>query len=138
MTSSRTALQRQSRVSQPWRCAHQQSPVVHSTPTWPLQRRGPPLTSHLFGSTRLRRRILRGRQFKTPCTTAAFGGITFLLPPPAGVSLEKIQGKLWYSVQAVLKVVSAPVRVRERGARCFAGRFTSGRRWKRLQRFLKD
>ena len=38
--------------------------------------------------------ILRGHQFNTPCTTAASGGITCLLPPPAGGSLKQDWGKV--------------------------------------------
>ena len=44
-----------SRVSHPWRCAHQQPPVAYSSPAQPLQRRGPPSTSQLFGSARPKR-----------------------------------------------------------------------------------
>ena len=51
MTSwSRTALRCQSRVSQPWECAHQQPPGAYFPPTKPLQRRGLLFTSYLFGS----------------------------------------------------------------------------------------
>ena len=52
-----TALRRQSHVSHPWRCAHQQPPMAYSPPVQPLHRRGPPLTSHLFGSVRPKRLI---------------------------------------------------------------------------------
>ena len=41
--------------SDPWRCTHQQSPVTYSPPAQPLLRRGPPSTSHLFGSARPKR-----------------------------------------------------------------------------------
>ena len=40
--------------------------------------------------------------------------------------LKQNQGKTECSIQAVLKVVSAPARFWERGARCFVGRFTLG------------
>ena len=56
---SRTALRRPSRVSHPWRCAQHQPPVAYSPPATPLQQRRPPSTSHFFGSTRPRIRILR-------------------------------------------------------------------------------
>ena len=44
------ALRRPSRVSHPWRCAHQQPPVAYSSPAKPLQQRRPLSTSCLFGS----------------------------------------------------------------------------------------
>ena len=94
--------------SHSWRCAHQQLPVAYSPPAKPLQRRGSPFISRVFGSAQPKRRILRGRQFNTPCTTAVSGGTSFLLPPSGGLYKQN-QGKLWYSIQAVLKVVSAPV-----------------------------
>ena len=67
-----------------------------------------PFISRVFGSAQSKRRILRGRQFNTPCTTAVSGGTSFL-PSPSGGLNKQNQGKLWYSIQAVLKVVSAPV-----------------------------
>ena len=46
MTSwSRTALRRQSRVSHPWRCAHQQLPVAYLPYAKPLQRKTQSFTS---------------------------------------------------------------------------------------------
>ena len=75
MTSwSRTVLRRQSRVSHPWRWAHQQPPVAFSPPAKLLQRRGLHFTSRVFGSAQPRRRILRGCQLNTPRTTAVSGG----------------------------------------------------------------
>ena len=41
------------------------------------------------------------------------GGTSFVSPPGAGL-YKKNQGKLWYSIQAVLKAVSAPARFWER------------------------
>ena len=83
------------------------------------QRRGPPLTSHLFGFTRPGRRILRRHQFNTPRTTAASGGITCLLPPLAGGSLKQSRRKIGCSILTVLRVVSTPARFWECGKRCF-------------------
>ena len=42
--------------------------------TGPLQRRGSPFISRVFGSAQPRRRILRGRQSNTPYTTTAVSG----------------------------------------------------------------
>ena len=50
------------------------------------------------------------------------GRITSLLPPLAGGSLRQSHSKIVCSIQAVLKVVSAPARFWERGARCFVVR----------------
>ena len=85
----------------------------------------PLLTSHLFGPTRPRRRIRRkqiyGLQLHPPgMTTAVSGEINCLLPPPVGGSWRQNPGKIGRSmIQAVPKVVSAPARLWERGARCF-------------------
>ena len=43
-----TALRRQSRVPLPWRCTHQQPPVVYSPPAQPLQRCGPSFLNRFF------------------------------------------------------------------------------------------
>ena len=59
-------------------------------------------------------------QFHPPGTTAASGNC--LLPPPAGELLKQNLDKIGRSIQAVLKIVCAPVRFWERGARCFAAR----------------
>ena len=40
----------------------------------------------------------------------------------------KTKSRYWCSILAVLQVVYAPVRFWERGARCFVGRFSFGRR----------
>ena len=76
--------------------------------------------------TRPRRRIQRrqsyGFQFHPPGTTAVFGEINYLLPPPAGGLSRQNRCKIGRSIQAVLKVVSAPARVWDRGARCFVVR----------------
>ena len=100
---SRTALRCLSRVSRPWRCAHQQPPVAYSPPAKPLQRRGPPSTSHLSESTRPSRRILEGRQLNPPRTTAISGKITCLLPPPAGGPLKQNRAKIIRLILAVLR-----------------------------------
>ena len=71
---STTMLQRQSRVSHPWKCAHQQPPVAYVPPAKPLQRQGSPITSRIFGSSQPRRRIIRGHKFNTPRTTKVSGG----------------------------------------------------------------
>ena len=63
-------------------------------------------------------------QLHPPGTTAASGKMTCLLPP--GGSLRQNQGKTGCSIQAVLKIVSAPARFWECGARYFVGRFTLG------------
>ena len=55
-------------------------------------------------------------------TTAVPGEINCLLSPPAGGSLSQNPGKIEPSIQAVLKVVSAPSRSWERGTRCFVVR----------------
>ena len=57
---------------------------------------------------------------------SGFREINCLLPPPAGGSSRQNRGKIGCSIQAVLKVVSAPARFWERGARCFVGRFALG------------
>ena len=98
-----------------------QPPVGYFPPAWPLQRRRLPSTSQLFCSTRLRRRILRGHQFNTPCTSAV-SGWNQLPAPPGGGSYKHNQGKIWYLIQPALKVVSASACVWERGARWFVGR----------------
>ena len=118
---SRTALRCQSHVSHPWRCAYQKSPVAYFPTAKPLQRRGPPSTSHLFGSTRPRRRILRRRQFKTPHTIAPSGGITCVLPLSTGGTLKQNRGKTGCPILAVLQVVSAPACFSECDTRCFVG-----------------
>ena len=119
---SRTALRRPSRVYHPWGCAQQQPLVTYFRPAKPLRQRRSPSTSHLFGSTRLRRRIQRrqiyGLQFHPPGTIAVSGEINCLLPPPAGESLRQNSNKIGRSIEAVLKVVSAPARYWDRGARC--------------------
>ena len=61
-----------------------------------------------------------GLHFHPPGTTAASGNC--LLPNPAGRLLKQNLEKLKRWVQAVLKVVSAPARFWERGARCFVVR----------------
>ena len=67
--------------------------------------------------------VLKGLQFHPPGTTAvSTGRITCLLPPPAGGSSRQNLGKIICSIQAVLKVVSAPARFWIRGARCFVVR----------------
>ena len=48
--------------------------------------------------------------------------INCLLPLPAGGSLRQNPGKIGRLIQVVLKVVSAPARFWERGARCFVVR----------------
>ena len=55
-------------------------------------------------------------------TTAVSGEINCLLPPPAGGSLRQNLGKIGRSIQVVLKVISAPACLWERGARCFVVR----------------
>ena len=111
----------------PWRCAQQQPPVAYFPPAKPLQWRRPPSTTRLFGSARPKRRILKGLQLRPPGTTISVSGeINCLLHPPAGGSSRQNQDKIGCSTQAVLKVVSSPVRFWERGARCFVGRFMLG------------
>ena len=66
-------------------------------------------------------------QLYPPRTTVVSGEITCLLPPSAGGSLTHNRGKIGCSIQAVLKVVSAPARLWERSARCFVGRLCVGR-----------
>ena len=121
---SRTALRRPSRVFHPWRCAQQQPPVAYFPPAKSLQQQRSPSTSHLFGSKRPRRRIRRrknyGLQFHPPDKTAASGNC--LLPSPAGGLLRQNTDKTGCSIQTVLKVVFAPARFWERGARCFVVR----------------
>ena len=53
---------------------------------------------------------------------SSFGEINCLLPPPAEGSLRQNTGKMGCSIQAVLKLVFAPARFWERGARCFVVR----------------
>ena len=69
---SRTAIPRPNRVSNPWRCAHQQPLVAYFPPAKSQQQQRPPSTSHLFGSTRPGRRIQRRQiyelQFHPPGT----------------------------------------------------------------------
>ena len=106
----------------PLGCAHQQPPVAYPPPAKPLQRQGSPFISSVFGSAQPRRRILRRCQLNTPCTTAFSGGTSFL-PLSGGGLYKQNLGELWYSIQAVLKVVYAPTRFWERRARRFVGRF---------------
>ena len=105
-----TALRCPCHVSHPWRCAQQQPPVAYFLPLKPLRQQRLPSTSHLFGSTRSRRRIQRrqiyGLQFHPTVTTADSGNC--LLPPPARGSLRQNLYKTGCLIQAVLKVVSAP------------------------------
>ena len=120
-------MRRPNRVSHPWRCAHQQPLVAYFPPAKSLQQERPPSTSHLFGPTRPRRRVQRrqiyGLQLHPPGTTTAVSGeINYLLPPSAGGLLSQNPSKIGRSIQAVLKVVSAPARLWERGTRCFVGR----------------
>ena len=61
-----------------------------------------------------------GLHFHPPGTTAASGN--FLLPHPAGRLLKQNLDKIKHSVQAVLKVASAPARFWGRGARCLVVR----------------
>ena len=61
-----------------------------------------------------------GLQFHPPGTIAASG--TCLLLPPAGGLWRQNRCKIGHSIQAVLKVVSAPARFWDRGARCFVVR----------------
>ena len=113
---------RPNRVSQSWRCADHQPPVAYFPPAKPPRQRRSPSTSHLFSSTRPRRRIVKkyGLQFHPPGTTEASGNC--LLLPPAGELLKQNSDKIGRSIHVVLKVVSAPARFWERGARCFAVR----------------
>ena len=97
--------------------------MAYFSPAKPLQRRGSPITSRVFDSARPRRRILRGYQFNTPGTTVICDGSTNLLLPPGEGLYKQNQGKLWYSIPAVVQIIYAPALVWERGARCFAGRF---------------
>ena len=123
MSWSRAAIPRPSSVSHPWRCAHQQPLVAQFPPAKPPQRR-PPSTSHYYSSTRPRRRNRRrktyGLQFHQPGTTAASGNC--LLLPTAGGSLRHNPGKIGRLIQAVRKVISAPARFWDRGARWFVVR----------------
>ena len=52
-----------------------------------------------------------------------------MLPPPAGGSLRQNRGKIGCSILVVVKVVSAPARFGERGARCFVGRLSLWSGW---------
>ena len=133
---SRMALRRQSYVFHPWRCAHQQPSVAYSPPTQPLQRRGPLLTSHLFGSARPKRQIGR-LQSNMPRTTAFYGEQTTSKSPSGQGPLKQNQGKIWCSTPAGLQIVSTPARFWDRGVRCFVGRFSLGR-WMGLHRLLAD
>ena len=66
----------------------------------------------------------RGLQFYTPGTTAASGGITCLLPSPAGGSLKQSWSRIGCLILAgFLQVVSAPAHLWECSARCSVGRF---------------
>ena len=95
------------------------------------------LTSHLFSSTRLRKRTVSRLRLHTSRMTAAFG--TCLLPLPTEESSRQNQEKIGRSIQAVLKVVSAPARFWDRGASCFAVRLCVWERLvMRLQRFLEE
>ena len=86
----------------------------------PVQQQIPPSTSHLFGSTRPRRRIqgrnTYGLQFHPPGTTAASG--TCLLPLPAEGLSRQNQCKIGCLIQAAFKVVSAPARFGDHGVPC--------------------
>ena len=119
---SRKVLRRPSRVSHPWRCAHQQPLVTWFPPAKPPQPRRPISTSHLFGFARPRRqiwrRIVRGLRLHTPRTTAAAYGGCLLLHTVAG-SLRLNQGKTGPLILAVRKVTSAPAHFWDRGARWF-------------------
>ena len=68
-----------------------------------------------------------GLQFHPSGTTAASGNC--LLPPPAGELLKQNPDKIGRSIQAILKVISAPAYFWERGARLFAVRLCV---WERL------
>ena len=80
--------------------------------------------SHFFSSTRPRRKTRRrkryGLQFHPLGTTAASENC--LLPPQAGGPLRQNPGKIGLLIQAVRKVISAPARFWNRGARCFVER----------------
>ena len=120
-------MRRPNRVSQPWRCAHHQPPVAYFPPAKPLYLRGSLSTSHLFDSTRPGRRILGRLRLHTSCTTAVSSRqTTCLLFLPAGGSSRQNQEKIGRSIQAVFKVISAPARFWDRGARCFIWRFMLG------------
>ena len=71
----------------------------------------------------IRKRQINGLQLHPPgLKTAVPGEINCLLPPPTGGSLRQNRGKIGRLIQAVLKVVSAPARFWESGARCFVVR----------------
>ena len=57
-----------------------------------------------------------------PGMTTAVSINKLLAAPPAGRSLRQNPGNMGRSIQAVLKVVSAPACFWERGARCFVVR----------------
>ena len=80
-------------LSKSWRCAHHQPPVAYSPPAKPPRQRRSPSISHLFSSTRPRRRIenFYELQFHPPGTTAASGNC--LLLPPAGELLKTKSGQ---------------------------------------------
>ena len=67
-----------------------------------------PFISRVCGSAQSRRRVLGGRQLNTPCTTTSVSAGTSFLPPPEARLHRQYKGKLWYSIQAVLKAVYAP------------------------------
>ena len=106
---SRTALRRPSRVSYLWRCAQQQPPVAYFPPAKSLQQQIPPSTSHLFGSTRPKRRIQRrniyGLQFYPSGTTAVFRNC-LLSPPARGLSRQNPARRLSRQNQCKIDVRS--------------------------------
>ena len=65
----------------------------------------------------IQRREYYGLQFHPPLTTAASGNC--LLPPTAGESLRQNPGKIGRLIKAVCKVILAPARFWDRGARWF-------------------
>ena len=78
---------------------------------------------------------MRGHQLNKLCSSFWWNQ----LPVPSWQRVIQTKSRQTvYSIQAVLKVVFAPARFWKRGARRFVGRFTFGRRWKRLQHFLED
>ena len=104
----KTVMRLPNHVSHPWRCAQ------------PPQQRRPPSTSHFFSSTRPKIRIVRRHRLHTSRTPAASG--TCLLPLPAEGSSRQSQENIGRSIQVVFKVVSAPARFWDRGARRFVVR----------------
>ena len=129
-----TALRCPSRVSHPWRCAHQQPPMAYFPPTKPLQRRRPLFTSYLWfcwtEETNSRTSILYASYY-----SSCFWWIINQQAPFWLRAIETKSGQIWCSIPACRQVVSAPALFWERGARCFVGRLSLGR-WVRLQRFL--